>query len=198
MNIQPDASMTFNWHEFRDGNTCDGVLARHLVQVMTLEAPAERRPTVECVRVHPFFWSNEKILEFFIDISNRLEIHDGPSQHTRELFQDDRDDIINGNWISSLDYAVQAALPHRNRISYDGTSIENLIRALRNKKNHYDDMSTEAKRVLGSIPDGYVAYWTGMFPKLLLHVYLKFYESGLCRESNFAQFYPKVDKCNVN
>lgn len=190
-------SVRLNWQGLRDQHTCDGVLAKHLIQIMTLEAPAERRPTVECARLHPFFWNSERILEFLIDISNRLELRDGSSQHVRSLFQQGAEDVINGNWIESLEPAVRASLPHRNRMNYDGSSVENLIRALRNKKNHYDDMSASAQQVVGSLPDGYVAYWTGKFPKLILHVYLKFYESGLYRESNFAQFYPKADKCDV-
>ena len=156
------------------------------------------RPSIACLLFHPFFWSNEKILEFFIAISNRLELRDSLSQKARSLFQEDSKDVIKGNWIEHLDSVIRAALPHRNRSQYDGSSVENLIRALRNKKNHFDDMSHSAKEVFGALPDGYTEYWTGKFPKLLLHIFQKFYRSGLSREENFAQFYPKNETCSEN
>jgi serine/threonine-protein kinase/endoribonuclease IRE1 len=157
---------------------------------MTKESP-NRRPSIACLLFHPFFWSNEKILEFFIDVSNRLEPRDTQSHGARSLFQEDSSEVIGVNWLQQLEPEIRASLLHRNRMNYNETSIEDLIRALRNKKNHYDDMSQSARNIFGPIPDGFTTFWTSKFPNLLMHVYLKFYESGLAYEENFAQFYPQ-------
>jgi len=195
--IQTNGSLLdINWNNFSDGNTSDGILARYLITVMTRQQP-EMRPKLECILTYPFFWDNAKILEFFVAISNRLELRDSAASQANNFFQENADSVTQGNWLNALDEEVRAALPHRNRMNYSGYSIEHLIRALRNKKNHYDDMPMMAKSVLGPLPDGYIHYWTGKFPKLLIYVYTKFYKSGLQRESNFAAFYPKANKCNV-
>jgi serine/threonine-protein kinase/endoribonuclease IRE1 len=197
INLNSDLTMRFEWDSFKNADTSDGVCARHLISVMTVESPDEKRPSIACSLFHPFFWNNEKILEFFINVSNRLEMRDALSNKARSLFQEDAQNVTNGNWIDSLDSVVQASLPHRNRMNYDGYSVENLIRALRNKKNHYDDMTYGAKQVYGAIPDGFTQYWLKKFPKLLLHIYLKFYQSGLNKEPNFSQFYPQTNICGV-
>ena len=43
-----------------------------------------------------------------------------------------------------------------------------LLRALRNKRNHYEDMPDEVKRRVGPLPGGYLQFWTTRFPKLLM------------------------------
>lgn len=188
--------LVFNWPKFRNANTSDGVCARHMISSMTALNPANR-PTVFCMHFHPYFWNNEKILDFLVDVSNRLEKRDSASQQARNDFQEDHQYVTQGNWLESLDPVIRDSLPHRNRMNYDGTSVENLIRALRNKKNHYDDMSQRAKQVFGSIPDGYTNYWLTKFPILLLHVHLKLCKSGLHKEENFKQYYPNNDVCEV-
>lgn len=163
---------------------------------MTKEDPFER-PTLACLRNHPYFWSNEKILEFFVSISNRLELRDDNSNMARNFLQENCSEVIKGNWLNALDEMVKSTLPHRNRMNYNGHSVEELLRALRNKKNHYDDMTSAAKHILGPIPDRFTSYWIDKFPLLLLHVYKKFYKSGIHSEKNFASFYPNFQQCSA-
>lgn len=49
--------------------------------------------------------------------------------------------------------------------------MRDLLRALRNKRHHYGDLPDATKRVLGSVPDGFEAYFSARFPRLLLHVF---------------------------
>ncbi|KAJ2543892.1 bifunctional endoribonuclease/protein kinase ire1, partial [Coemansia sp. RSA 1933] len=54
---------------------------------------------------------------------------------------------------------------------YDSTRLRDLLRTIRNKKNHYQDMPMTLRETLGDIPDGYLHYFESRFPYLLLHCY---------------------------
>ncbi|KAJ1663693.1 bifunctional endoribonuclease/protein kinase ire1 [Coemansia sp. RSA 1646] len=54
---------------------------------------------------------------------------------------------------------------------YDSTRLRDLLRTIRNKKNHYQDMPITLRDTLGDIPDGYLHYFESRFPYLLLHCY---------------------------
>ncbi|KAJ2006511.1 bifunctional endoribonuclease/protein kinase ire1 [Coemansia thaxteri] len=54
---------------------------------------------------------------------------------------------------------------------YDGTRLRDLLRVIRNKKSHYQDMPTPLREALGDIPEGYLHYFESRFPYLLLHCY---------------------------
>ncbi|KAJ1995418.1 bifunctional endoribonuclease/protein kinase ire1 [Coemansia spiralis] len=54
---------------------------------------------------------------------------------------------------------------------YDGMRLRDLLRIIRNKKNHYQDMPQPLRETLGDIPDGYLHYFESRFPYLLLHCY---------------------------
>ena len=44
-----------------------------------------------------------------------------------------------------------------------------LLRALRNKKNHYEDMPEDVKKRVGPLAEGgYLQYWCQRFPGLLM------------------------------
>ena len=43
---------------------------------------------------------------------------------------------------------------------------------MRNKKNHYMELTPDAREVFGRIPDEFVVYWTIRFPRLLLHTWM--------------------------
>jgi serine/threonine-protein kinase/endoribonuclease IRE1 len=48
---------------------------------------------------------------------------------------------------------------------------KDLLRAIRNKKHHYQDLPDDIKKELGSTPEGFLNYFTTKFPNLLLHVF---------------------------
>ena len=60
-----------------------------------------------------------------------------------------------------------------------------LLRALRNKKNHYEDMSADVKKRVGSLPEGYLMYWTARFPMVLMAC---FWAIKDCRVEGNARF----------
>ena len=71
--------------------------------------------------------------------------------------------------LTHLDPGVRDDL--RKHRSYNGKSVRDLLRALRNKKHHYNELPEETKALYGRMPDRFTDYWTSRFPKLLIHVY---------------------------
>lgn len=99
--------------------------------------------------------------------------------------------------------------------SYKGTSVRDLLRALRNKvrsgargglalgkawsplsqgpaltlqKHHYRELAGEVQQALGHVPDGFVQYFTDRFPRLLLHTHHAM--RSCASESLFLPYYP--------
>lgn len=73
--------------------------------------------------------------------------------------------------------------------TYKGASVRDLLRALRNKKNHYRELTPEAQLSLGHIPDQFTDYWIFRFPDLLPYTWLKF--EAVRKETIFTKYYPK-------
>ncbi|KAJ2881881.1 bifunctional endoribonuclease/protein kinase ire1 [Coemansia aciculifera] len=72
---------------------------------------------------------------------------------------------------------------------YDGTRLRDLLRIIRNKKNHYQDMPAPLRESLGDIPDGYLHYFESRFPYLLLHCYYFVLEDDSLRTATIFRPY---------
>ena len=111
--------------------------------------------------------------------------------------------MTQGDWHSLLEPAVREDL--RKHRSYRGRSVRDLLRAIRNKKHHYRELTEEAKALYGEMPGEFADYWTFRFPRLVMHSYkamqcckydhwfqpTHFY-NFLCRlEPNFEKYYYK-------
>uniref|UniRef100_A0A8C1TD62 Serine/threonine-protein kinase/endoribonuclease IRE1 n=1 Tax=Cyprinus carpio TaxID=7962 RepID=A0A8C1TD62_CYPCA len=153
--------------EYLDANRHD-IVARNLIEQMLSMEP-EKRPSADRVLKHPFFWSLEKQLQFFQDVSDRIEKEplDGPI--VRQLERGGRV-VVKGDWREHITVPLQTDL--RKFRSYKGGSVRDLLRAMRNKKHHYRELPDEVQETLGSIPDEFVLYFTSRFPLLLLHTHL--------------------------
>uniref|UniRef100_A0AAQ4RXK9 non-specific serine/threonine protein kinase n=1 Tax=Gasterosteus aculeatus aculeatus TaxID=481459 RepID=A0AAQ4RXK9_GASAC len=143
------------------------IVARDLIEQMVSMEP-HRRPSAESVLKHPFFWSLEKELQFFQDVSDRIEKEplDGPI--VRQLERGGRA-VVKADWREHITVPLQTDL--RKFRSYKGGSVRDLLRAMRNKKHHYRELPVEVQETLGSIPDDFVSYFTSRFPHLLMHTY---------------------------
>ena len=67
--------------------------------------------------------------------------------------------------------------------------MRDLLRAIRNKKHHYRELTDEARALYGKMPAEFSDYWTGRFPRLLTHAYLAM--QCVKYETNFARYYCK-------
>ncbi|XP_036316142.1 serine/threonine-protein kinase/endoribonuclease IRE2 isoform X1 [Pipistrellus kuhlii] len=162
----------------------DKVAARSLVEAMLSPRP-QARPSARQVLAHPFFWSRAKQLQFFQDVSDWLEKESEQGPLVRAL-EAGGCAVVRGNWHKHITVPLQTDL--RRFRSYKGTSVRDLLRAMRNKKHHYRELPGEVRQALGQLPDSFVQYFTDRFPRLLLHTHRAM--RSCASESLFLPYYP--------
>ncbi|XP_043198900.1 serine/threonine-protein kinase/endoribonuclease IRE1-like [Amphibalanus amphitrite] len=145
----------------------DDITATSLIRRMVSAEP-DQRPTVAAVLSHPTFWSPQGVLHFFQDVSDRIEKELPDAELVRRLERRGWE-VTGGNWRERIDSFILDDLGKFR--SYRPSSVRDLLRALRNKRNHYRELNEEARRALGTIPEEFVRYWTSRFPRLLAHVW---------------------------
>nr|CAD7443363.1 unnamed protein product [Timema bartmani] len=159
------------------------LLSLTLVEAM-ISMEAHKRPQATAVLKHPLFWDKAKILAFFQDVSDRVEKESDESLVLSGL-EFDSSRVVRDDWRQCIDWEVAHDL--RKYRNYRGNSVRDLLRALRNKKHHYRDLSEEAQQSLGELPNKFVDYWTERFPLLLLHSWLAM--QCIRSEPVFEQYY---------
>ncbi|KAG7210888.1 hypothetical protein KM043_012369 [Ampulex compressa] len=145
----------------------DKDLALTLIRAMIAGDPSERPPAM-AIYDYPIFWDAAQVLSFFQDVSDRVE-KERPDSLAMITLEYDNDHVVRTDWRSHIDFEVAADL--RKYRSYRGESVRDLLRALRNKKHHYRELSPEAQETLGEIPEKFAEYWLSRFPSLLSHVW---------------------------
>jgi serine/threonine protein kinase len=157
-----------------------------LINLM-VSSDANMRPPLSDVLSHPIFWSKEKILAFFLDVSDRVEKEDETRCTLLRKLESDGTRIVRDDWRDHI--CPEVAMDLRRYRTYKGQSVRDLLRALRNKKNHYRELTPEAQTSLGHIPDQFTDYWITRFPELLPYTWLKF--ETIRNETIFSKYYPK-------
>ncbi|KAI6132924.1 hypothetical protein EV401DRAFT_1914944 [Pisolithus croceorrhizus] len=165
----------------------EGTEAVDLITKM-LDPEACNRPNTTTCLLHPFFWDSGRRLHFLQDASDRFEImcRDPRDQNLVKL-EANASDIVGQDWHSRLDKVFIENLGKFRK--YDGKSLQDLLRALRNKKHHYQDLPENVKRHLGPMPEGFLTYFTRRFPRLFMHVHGVISETPLCTESMFRSYF---------
>ncbi|KAK3867629.1 hypothetical protein Pcinc_026925 [Petrolisthes cinctipes] len=177
-------------YKLDDLNDEKDVISTSLIEKMVSTKPSERPPTSAILK-HPFFWSQEKVLGFFQDVSDRVERESTESMVVMTLERGGVD-VVRGDWRQHMHPTIAEDL--RKFRDYKGRSVRDLLRALRNKRNHYHELKEEARIVFGYIPDEFVKYWTERFPRLLLHTW---YAMHCVRsEPIFSKYYDDVYNFN--
>ncbi|EKJ75317.1 hypothetical protein FPSE_04506 [Fusarium pseudograminearum CS3096] len=152
-----------------------------------LEADPKCRPTAKEVMAHPFFWSARKRLAFLCDVSDHFEKEprDPPSAALAEL--ESHASAVTGDFLKALPRDFVDSLGKQRK--YNGARLLDLLRALRNKRNHYEDMPDALKRNVGALPDGYLAFWTVRFPPLLLVCWNVVWSIRWDKTDRFREYY---------
>lgn len=98
------------------------------------------RPTAAVALVHPFFWSPEKRMTFFCDMSDKAQwcmVYHPTSTLPFEL--NNKDSLIFGrSWRSCLDPVLKTDLLN---VYYNYSRVTDLLRMLRNKWVHRSEHS---------------------------------------------------------
>ena len=128
------------------------------------------RPSSNEVLSHCFFWSENKQLNFFLDVSDRVEKEPMSSRLVQGM-ESGASVVVGNDWREHITEDLRTDL--RRFRSYHGHSVRDLLRALRNKKHHYSELPRNLKESIGEIPNGFVVYFTSRFPRLLIHLYNK-------------------------
>ncbi|OJA17607.1 hypothetical protein AZE42_01208 [Rhizopogon vesiculosus] len=157
-----------------------------------LDPEAYNRPDTASCLLHPFFWDPGRRLNFLQDASDRFEIMcRDPRDQNLVVLETGAFDVVGHDWHARLDKIFIENLGKYRK--YDGKSVQDLLRALRNKKHHYQDLPDNVKRHLGPMPDGFLSYFTRRFPRLFLHVHNVISNTPLCHESMFRMYFELVD-----
>ncbi|RDL40077.1 Uncharacterized protein BP5553_00056 [Venustampulla echinocandica] len=129
-----------------------GLEADDLIGSMLSPEP-KQRPNARAVMAHPFFWTPKKRLSFLCDVSDHFEKEkrDPPSPALEEL-ERFAPRVVRGDFLKYLGKDFVDSMGKQRK--YTGTRLLDLLRALRNKKNHYEDMSDKLKKEVGPLPDG--------------------------------------------
>lgn len=143
--------------------------SQDLIDRMISHEP-RRRPTAAQVMVHPYFWSAEKQLNFLLEVSDRFEKEDRePPSPLLCLLESRGREVLHGDWHKQVDKLFLENLGKYRKYKED--KVLDLLRALRNKKHHYQELPDNAQRQIGTIPNGYLRYFTKRFEELLLYTY---------------------------
>lgn len=159
-----------------------------LIRAMLQHRP-EDRPTSIDVLKHPFFWDASRRLAFLCDVSDHFEREprDPPSWQLDHLESYASTIIPKDDFLCLLPASFIDTLGRQRK--YNGSRLLDLLRALRNKRNHYEDMPDEVKKRVGTLPDGYLQFWTARFPKLLMACYYIVKECKVERSDRFRGYF---------
>ncbi|THH14294.1 hypothetical protein EUX98_g9628, partial [Antrodiella citrinella] len=153
-----------------------------------LSPEASERPDTSTCLIHPYFWDSGKRLNFLQDASDRFEIMcRDPRDHILVVLETGAVNVLGPDWNTRLDKWFIENLGKFRK--YDGKSVQDLLRALRNKKHHYQDLPDNVKRQVGPMPEGFLSYFTRRFPRLFLHVHGVIAASPLRQESMFRIYF---------
>lgn len=119
----------FSLCKISDSVTHVNVLAEELIQDM-INVDAGQRPSARAILNHPLFWSSERILSFLQDVSDRVE-KALPSLDPLKTLEKNAQLIVKDDWSLQLESEITNDL--RKFRGYQGGSVRDLLRALRNK-----------------------------------------------------------------
>ncbi|ETI26978.1 hypothetical protein G647_10077 [Cladophialophora carrionii CBS 160.54] len=170
--------------------------ADDLIMQMLKHNPKER-PTTDQILRHPYFWDVADKLEFLCDVSDCYEreknsvpnIHDENAMRTpsekaslAELaaLETLAPNVIgpSKDWLRALPKTFLTEMGKQRK--YTGSKMIDLLRVIRNKKNHFHDLPDDVKeQMLGGSANGYYEFWAKRFPSLLINCHCLIQERDL-------------------
>lgn len=99
-------------------------------------------------------------------LSDRLEI-ESPDAPAVLFLEADASLMLGRGWDRKLDSELLEDMGRYRK--YDSCSVRDLLRVIRNKRSHYNELSHTVKSLVGELPEGFVMYFEAKFPRLLMH-----------------------------
>ncbi|KAI9375767.1 hypothetical protein BJX61DRAFT_78835 [Aspergillus egyptiacus] len=159
-----------------------------------LSLDPRKRPDASSVLTHPFFWDPSDRLSFLCDVSDHFEFEprDPPSDALLCL-ESVAPDVIGPDmdFLRLLPKDFKDNLGRQRK--YTGSKMLDLLRALRNKRNHYNDMPEHLKAHIGGLPEGYLNFWTVRFPSLLMSCHWVIVELRLTGIDRFRRYFTPLE-----
>ncbi|KAJ5712205.1 Serine/threonine-protein kinase ppk4 [Penicillium malachiteum] len=155
-----------------------------------LSLDPRQRPDANTVLMHPFFWPPSDRLSFLCDVSDHFEFEprDPPSEALLCL-ESVAQQVIG----PEMDFLRLLPRDFKDNLGkqrkYTGSRMLDLLRALRNKRNHYNDMPEQLKAHIGGLPEGYLNFWTIRFPSLLMSCHWVIIEMQLTGIDRFQRYF---------
>lgn len=152
------------------------------------------RPDASAVLMHPFFWNPSDRLSFLCDVSDHFEFEprDPPSDALLCL-----ESVACRVMGPEMDFLRLLPKDFKDNLGkqrkYTGSKMLDLLRALRNKRNHYNDMPAHLKAHIGGLPEGYLNFWTVRFPSLLMSCHSVIVELRLTKIDRFKRYFTPVE-----
>lgn len=152
-----------------------------------IDANPANRPNASVIMKHPLFWSNHKRLEFIIKVSDTVDrVNRKEPSALLDSLESHAAKVHNMDWRSALDQELVDNLGTYRM--YGTEKLADLIRAIRNKCRHYDELPKSLQEKIGTFPDGFYKYFNDRFPHLLMELYY-FAEQNLKDEYEYRLFY---------
>lgn len=173
-------------HLLKERCPLDCVEATDLISSMIHFNP-KLRPDTAAILKHPYFWNMNKKLEFLLKVSDRFEVErrDPPSDLLNQL-EEIGTKVHKGDWLAKFDKDFTDNLGKYRK--YNTDKVMDLLRALRNKYHHYNDMPPNLQIQMSPLPHGFYSYFNQKFPKLLMEIYFVV-RDNLKDEHVFGDFY---------
>ncbi|KAL2438985.1 Serine/threonine-protein kinase/endoribonuclease ireA [Exophiala dermatitidis] len=180
--------------------------ADDLVMQMLKHDPKERPDTSQILR-HPYFWDVADKLEFLCDVS---DCYEREKNSIKNIFDEnairtpaEKESLAELAALESLAPNVIGpskdflrALPKSfvnemgKQRKYTGSKMIDLLRVIRNKKNHFHDLPDDVKeQMLGGSPKGYYEFWAKRFPSLLINCHCHLLERDLVGRFRMERYY---------
>ncbi|GMF08230.1 unnamed protein product [[Candida] boidinii] len=146
------------------------------------------RPDMSKVLKHPYFWSVEKKLDFLLRVSDRFEVEkrDPPSDLLVALESVSNNVLGSKGWFAKFDNDFMDNLGKYRK--YNTHKIMDLLRAMRNKYHHFQDLPESLAKQMTPLPDGFYFYFNKKFPNILMEIYYVI-DKNLKDEDNFKVFF---------
>lgn len=151
-----EQNMKIRRYKIRTVNSLEHDLIYHTIKNKTTMAKLAK---------HPYFWSQERIFNFLANFSDLVE---GSSSQIRRL-ERNKNRIFEMPWDNYLDDIVKDELEVFRYYNYN--NARDLIRVIRNKGRHYNQIPEVVQEIYKSFPNGFIDYWMTIFPKLLIVCY---------------------------